>query len=170
MVESKLRPRLLGKGRMKILDKQTFTTLVLESEDTLYRVAWSILRNSADAEDAVQEAVLRAWEKLNSLRQPQYFRTWLTRILIRECYRLRRAGSLIIPLEELPETAAPDSGEIWRSLQTLPEALRLPVVLHYVEGYNVAETGAILRLPAGTVKSRLSRARSALRMELEESI
>ena len=68
MVESKLRPRLLGKGRMKILDKQTFTTLVLESEDTLYRVAWSILRNSADAEDAVQEAVLRAWEKLNSLR------------------------------------------------------------------------------------------------------
>lgn len=169
MIESKLRPRLLGKGRLKILDKQTFTALVLETEDTLYRVAWSILRNSADTEDAVQEAVLRAWEKLSSLREPKYFRTWLTRILIRECYRLRRSGSLVIPLEELPESAAPESGEVWRSLQTLPEGLRLPFVLHYVEGYSVTETGTILRLPAGTVKSRLSRARSALRLELEGS-
>lgn len=169
MDESKLRPQLLGKGRMKILDKQTFTALTLEAENTLYRVAWSILRNDADAEDAVQEAVLRAWEKLDSLREPQYFRTWLTRILIRECYRLRRAGGRIIPLEELPETAAPDKGEVWNELQSLPEPLRLPVLLHYVEGYSVAETGALLRIPAGTVKSRLSRARSILRLELEGS-
>ncbi len=167
MVESKLRPQLLGKGRMKILDKQTFTELVLEAEDTLYRVAWSILRNNTDAQDAVQEAVLRAWEKLDSLRETRYFRTWLTRILIRECYRLRRAGSVLLPLEELPETAAPGRGEIWRELQALPEALRLPVVLHYIEGYSVSETGTLLRLPTGTVKSRLSRARGILRLELE---
>lgn len=152
---------------MKILDKQTFTALTLEAEDTLYRVAWSILRNDADAEDAVQEAVLRAWEKLDSLRETRYFRTWLTRILLRECFRLRRAGSRIIPLEELPEPSARDRGEVWNEIQSLPETLRLPVLLHYVEGYSVAETGALLRIPAGTVKSRLSRARSILRLELE---
>lgn len=152
---------------MKILDKQTFTALTLEAENALYRIAWSILRNDADVEDAVQEAVLRAWEKLDSLREPQYFRTWLTRILIRECSRLRRNGSRIVPLDELPEPAAPDGGEVWTELQSLPEPLRLPALLHYVEGYSVAETGALLRIPAGTVKSRLSRARSVLRLELE---
>ncbi len=151
------------------MDKQEVTRRVLEAEDTLYRVAWSILRNDADCQDAVQEAVLRAWERLYTLREPRYFRTWLIRILIRECCQIRKAGSRLLPLEALPETAAPEHSTIFREIQVLPEPLRLPVVLHYIEGYAVAEVGELLRLPAGTVKSRLSRARRVLRLELEES-
>lgn len=149
------------------MDKQRFTELVLEAENTLYRVAWSILGNDADCQDAVQEAVLRAWERLDSLREPRYFRTWLIRILIRECCRLRRAGGRFVPLESRPELPAPDRGAVWQEIQALPEPLRLPVVLHYVEGYGVAKVGELLGLPAGTVKSRLSKARRVLRMELE---
>ncbi len=149
------------------MDKQRFTELVLEAEHTLYRVAWSILGNDADCQDAVQEAVLRAWERLDSLREPRYFRTWLIRILIRECCRLRRTGGRLVPLESRREIPAPDHGTVWREIQALPEPLRLPVVLHYVEGYGVAEAGELLGLPAGTVKSRLSKARRVLRMELE---
>ncbi len=150
------------------MDKQGFTEQVLEAEDTLYRVAWSILRNEADCQDAVQEAVLRAWAKLDSLREPRYFRTWLIRILIRECYRLRRDGARILPLEAAPEIEArEEDGALWREIQALPEPLRLPVLLHYVEGYGVAEVGALLRIPTGTVKSRLSKARSVLRSRSE---
>lgn len=152
------------------MDKQTFTELVLESEDTLYRVAWSYLHNDEDARDAVQDAVLLAWEKLAGLRKPEYFRTWLVRILIRVCCRRRRERGRVVQLETAPDAQAPPEGAVWREIQALPEALRLPFVLHYVEGYSTAETGEILHLPAGTVKSRLSRARNALRLELEGSI
>ncbi len=151
------------------MDRQEFTERVVEAEDMLYRVAYGILRCDADCQDAVQEAILRAWERLPSLRETRYFRTWLTRILIRECCRLRRSSGRIVPLAEAPEPSAPDGGSLWRAVLALPEALRLPVLLHCIEGYSVAETGKLLKLPAGTVKSRLSRARALLREEWEES-
>ncbi len=155
---------------MKILEKQDFTDLILKMEHSLYRVAWSILRNDTDCQDAVQETILRAWTRLPSLRRPEYFQTWLTRILIRECCRLRGTANRTVPLELVPEPAAGDGGDIWRELQNLPEPLRLPTVLHCVEGYRIDEVAKILKLPSGTVKSRLSRARKALQMRLEAEI
>ena len=152
------------------MDKTTFTRLVLNAERPLYRVARTILRCDADCEDAVQSAILAAYEKLDTLREEAYFQTWLTRILINECYRLCRAARPAVPLEEILEQAAcelPPDGGLWEAVQKLPDELRLPVELYYVEGYTVPEIRKLLGIPEGTVKSRLFRARRALRTQLE---
>ena len=150
------------------LDKTTFTRLVLNAERPLYRVARTILRCDADCEDAVQSAILAAYEKLDTLREEAYFQTWLTRILINECYRLCRAARPAVPLEEILEQAAcelPPDGGLWEAVQKLPDELRLPVELYYVEGYDVREVAQILRLPQGTIKSRLARGREQMRRD-----
>lgn len=155
------------------MDRSEFTAQVLAAETGLYRVAKSILLRDEDCADAVQEAVLRAWEKRNTLRQPEFFRTWLTRILINECNRLAKFRRTDVPLEDCAELAAPDGSEVDRELREcllcLPVKLRTAVVLYYIEGYSVAETAKLTRVPAGTVKSRLSRARTLLRRELSDT-
>ena len=80
-------------------DKEAFLALVQEQELPLYRAAKAVLRREADVEDAVQEAVLRAFYKIGDLRQPKYFKTWLTRILLNCCYDLLRTQRGIVPLE-----------------------------------------------------------------------
>lgn len=86
--EMQNRYRLHGKD--KTMDKQTFQSNVLSSEEMLYRVSKSICFYESDCEDAVQNAILKAYEKLDSLREEKYFRTWITRILINECYRINK--------------------------------------------------------------------------------
>ena len=145
-----------------------FSDCVLEMEPTLYRVAYGLLLNRTDCADAVQEALLKAWEKRRQLREEAYFRTWLTRILINECYCMLRKKKRTIPLEELPEPAAPPDAdhELHDAIARLDGKLRLPIILHYMEGYSVGEVAELLRLPAGTVKTRLFKARKILRLQL----
>ena len=69
----------------------------------MYRVAYTILQNDADCQDAVQDALLKAWSKRNSLRDERLFRTWLTRILINACHDLARKRRRVISLDALPE-------------------------------------------------------------------
>lgn len=148
--------------------KADFIARVRPLERRLYRVARTILRSDADCEDAVQEALLRAWSKLGSLREEQYFETWLTRILINECRMLirRRPPTLEIP-ESLP---APESNvsSLLDALHALPEKYRIPIELHCIEGCSVRKVARTLRLPEGTVKWRLSRGRALLEIELGE--
>lgn len=153
------------------MDRDKFTQKVLETETTLYRVAKSILLNDADCEDAAQEAVLKAYEKIGSLRDERYFTTWLVRILINECYRKKRKSVNIVPIDEYSENLAAESGGeysyLYGAVMSLKPKIRIAVVLHYIEGYSVEETAKILRIPAGTVKSRLHSGRRILREELE---
>ena len=145
-----------------------FSNQVLLMEPMLYRVAYGLLLNRTDCADAVQEALLRAWEKRNTLRDESLFRTWLTRILINECYSMLRRRKRAVPLDEVPEPVAPPDAdrELHDAIARLDKKLRLPVVLHYMEGYSVSEAAAILHLPAGTVKTRLFKARKILRLQL----
>lgn len=83
------------------LDKTTFINNILESEQTLYRISKSILGNDQDCEDAVNNAILKAYEKLDSLKEQQYFKTWLIRIVINECNSLRRKQFNLLPFEEI---------------------------------------------------------------------
>ena len=152
------------------MDREEFTRAVLEYENTLYRVAKSMLGSEADCADTAQNALLRAWERLHTLRDPAYFKTWLTRILINECRAVLRQRARYAPLEtEIAEgEAAPEGGgELYEAVMGLDEKYRLPVVLHYIEGFKTAEIAAMLRLPEGTVKTRLRSAREILREELE---
>ena len=153
------------------MSRQEFTRRVLALEGRLYRISCGMLRSPQDRQDAVQEAVLKAWQKLDGLRNEKFFETWLTRILINECYDLLAARKTQLPLEEAPELPAADEGgnrALRDALLGLDEKLRLPVMLHYMEGYRVREIAGILGLPEGTVKTRLARAKRELKKYLEE--
>ena len=148
--------------------KAEFIARVRKCERSLYRIARTILRSDADCEDAVQEALLRAWSRLDLLREEQFFETWLTRILINECRTMLRRRPRT---DEIPESLpAPedDSRSIIAALKKIPEKHRIPLELHCIEGYSVREVAAILRLPEGTVKWRLSRGRALMAGELGE--
>lgn len=153
------------------MNKNTFIQKVTEIEDTLYRVAKTILLHDADCEDVVQEAILKAYDKLNTLKQEQYFKTWLVRILLNECYSIKRKEITKIPYEEcfqnMKTEEKTDYNDLYIAIRALPEKIKITIVLYYVEGYSVEEIKQILKIPSGTVKSRLSKGRKLLKMKLE---
>ena len=153
------------------MDKQTFQKNVLSAEDMLYRISKSICFYESDCEDAVQQAILNAYEKLDSLREEKYFRTWITRILINECYRLNKQKYREVTFAEyaLTNEARDDNYSfVFTEIMKLPPKIRIVVQLYYVEDYSVSEIASILHIPSGTVKSRLSIGRTKLKSILEE--
>ena len=103
-------------------------------------------------------------------------KTWVTRILINECRNIQRRYRREIPTEPLPERAAPPERvappdadrELHDAILRLDEKHRVPIVLHYLEGYSVKEIARMLKLPTGTVKSRMTSARETLKKTLSE--
>ena len=153
------------------MTKDEFTRRITAMTQTLYRVSYGLLRSEADREDAVQETILTAWEKLPTLRHEEYFQSWVVRILINRCHGIGRRISRTASLDEVPEAAAPppELRPLRDAVLALPEDYRLAVILHYVEGYGVGEIARLLHVPVGTVKSRLYRARAILKREWEEA-
>ena len=150
------------------MDRGSFAAEIEACSEMMFRVAWSILRNRTDVQDALQDAALKAWEKRNSLRKEQYFRTWITRILINVCYDIQRKHRPVVPLEKIPvqlPASAPDPG-LAAALNALPDKLRLPLVLCYSEGMSYEEAADVLRIPASTLRGRLRRGKDELRKEL----
>lgn len=154
------------------MTKDEFSQRIVAMMDVLYRIAWSQLRQQADREDAVQETIRRAWEKQASLKDERYMQTWVIRILLNVCRTQQRKAARQIPAEHLPAVHQDDTTgtPLLNALFTLEEKFRLPLQLRYVEGYSVVETARILRLPEGTVKSRLARGRDKLRAILKEEV
>ncbi len=155
------------------LTTDEFAATVTAMTGTLYRVSCTILEQEADREDAVQEAICRAWEQKGRLKHPQFFQTWLIRILINECYGLVRKRKRIVYMDDLPESSdlepdKEDSMDLTDAVSALDEKLRLPLILHYAEGYSVGEIAGILDLSESAVKMRLLRARNTLRDRLNE--
>ena len=151
------------------MDKAEFVRRVRGCERRLYRVARTLLSSDADCEDAVQEALLRAWARRNSLREEAYFETWLIRILINECKNIwRRKPRLEAELPENLSIVANEEHGLFEALMILPEKERITLELHYIEGYRTREVAQMLNLPEGTVKWRLAKARRILKDELGE--
>lgn len=150
------------------MNEREFSARVRACADSLWRISWSILRCGADCDDAVQEALMRAWQKKGALREERYFETWLTRILINECKRiLKRRSHSAQPLpEQLAEQAQVENRALSDGIAALPSDMRIPIILHYMEGYSVREISMMLRLPETTVKWRLHSGRRRLREEL----
>lgn len=149
------------------MTKESFTEQVLSLTDTLYGVARTYLRDPADCADAVQESILKAWAGRAGLRQERYFRTWAVRILINECRSMLKKQKRVIPVAQVPESPAPPppGPEIYELVMALEEKYRAPLVLYHCEGYTVQEITQVLRLPKGTVLSRLRRGRQMLKRE-----
>ncbi len=151
------------------MDKQTFTDKVIEIERTLYRMSMSILKNEADCEDAVQDTILTAYSKLSTLKNEEYFKTWLIRILINTCNKAAKKKSRFVFGKDIEEESVPDSAvntEVRLAIEKLKPKIRMVVVMKYIEGFSVKEIQEILKIPEGTVKSRLAEGRKQLRIEL----
>lgn len=149
-----------------------FDGRVVAMQDTLYRISATLLRQQCDREDAVQGTIEKALRGRERLRDDRALEKWLARILINECYALLRKRKRETLYEDLPEreTAADANPDLYRLFTSLSEKYRLPMVLYYVEGYTVEEIARMLRMPKGTLKSRLHRGRKLLRgsLDLEE--
>ena len=147
---------------------EAFAQAITAMTRTLYRVCYTQLRNGRDREDAVQEALCRAWEKRHQLREERYLNTWIIRILINECRNIQRKSRNDEELIDIPESPPDIDRELHDAILGLPEKLRLPIVLHHMEGYRVKEVASILRVPQGTVKTRLAAGRRELKQQLSD--
>lgn len=138
----------------------------------LYKTALLYLNSESAALDAVDEAVYKGLKACWKLRQPEYFDTWMTRILINVCYDELRRQTRFVPLEDAPEESAEDYDglPLREALGKLPEQLREVVILRYFTGYTLEETAAVLGIPRGTAATRQRRALQLLRLELSEEV
>lgn len=153
------------------MTQEAFTQEVLGLEKMLYHIAATLLPRPEDRQDAVQSAILKAWRHQNSLRDADRFKPWLARILIRECYHLKRKAGTLVLTDALPEDAAPLRDEaLHEAIALLPQKLRVTIVLHYIEGMDCRDIASALQIPGGTVKSRLSAGRAALKSLLNEEV
>lgn len=152
------------------MDEAVFIDVCSTHMAGFYRIAFSIVHNQQDAEDAVQQALLRAWSARRKA-VPGLEKAWLMRIVINESISLTRRRRRDIPVEDFPALAAPESpddGGLRAAVNNLPEALRTPLLLKYMEGMAEKEVAAAMRLPLSAVKNRLFRARKALQKQLSE--
>lgn len=146
-------------------DSEAFTLLVLECEHMLARTAMTVLKNVDDAADAVQEAVLEAWRKLGTLRQPRYFKTWLVRILLHKCYDLcetrekHRHGELEAALDAAEEKDRDAVLDVRAALDELSGDDKLLLGLFYYDCLSIREISGVLGLSEAAVKQRLHRGR-----------
>lgn len=152
-------------------DAMAFLTLSKNYQAGLYKTAYGILHNEHDAADAVQEALLKSYKDVNNLRKPQYFKSWLYRILVNRCMDIIRQRQRVTPVEEiwLPDTVEHDSAsklDIAQAVATLNDKHRVVVILRFFEDMTLQEIANVLDCPVGTVKSRLHRALKQLRVAL----
>lgn len=141
---------------------------------SMYRVAFSILKNEDQMLDAISNTVVIVFEKISTLKYEEYFKTWLTKILINECYKILKHNKKVLYFEnaDLENSSYTDKYEdvdVKRVISKLDKDLKQLVLLYYFEDFSVKEISEILKIPAGTVKSRLYRAREVLKNELLET-
>ena len=153
------------------MDRDEFARRTEAIRARLYRTAYLYLGSEADALEAVDEAVYQALRALKKLREPAFFETWLTRIVLNECHRELRRRRRLVGEESLPEGAGPDAYDalpLKEAIRRLPEELRAVIILRFFTGYTQAETAAALDIPQGTAATRQRRALELLRLELGE--
>jgi RNA polymerase sigma-70 factor (ECF subfamily) len=157
-------------------DRDAFDILLTDVVDHLYRIARLVLRDFDRAEDAVQEALVRCWRDLPSLREPDRFDAWLNRILMRaitdEARKKRGFVANVVQLKVEPAVAdssgaLADRDEIARVFERLSVEHRTIVILHHYLGMTTDEAARTIGVPHGTAKSRLHYATEALRAALE---
>src|ERR1051325_1320626 len=174
-------------------DTAAFEALMRRHNRMLFRTARAILRDDAEAEDALQEAYVQAYRSMDSFRAESQLSTWLARIVANEALmRLRKSTrrAEIVPIQpaasvqEIEQVTdsdmnnAPDAAAERRQMRrvlesqidALPDTYRAVFMLRAVEELSVEETAAVLELPAGTVRTRFFRARSMLREMLAQKI
>ena len=133
------------------MTKDVFIKEVRDAEAMLYHISKSILKNDSDCGDAVQETILKAYEKLPTLKKEKYFRTWITKILINECNGILRKRKNVIPYEEYMDnmrlTKEDRYSHLYMAIMELPENLRILVTLFFLDVFSQKEIIVALVIP-----------------------
>lgn len=158
-------------------DSEAFDALARQVGDHCMAIAFRILRDADQADDAVQSALIAAWKDIRRLRDPDAFEFWLHRILVNECYaeaRRRRRWSSNLHVLERPEAEDPteiltvnDRDQLDRAFRRLTLEQRAVLVFHHYVGLTAEQVADRLGIPVGTAKSRIHHATSALRASLD---
>ena len=139
-----------------------FEAAVERYGDTIFRLAYSYLKNRADAEDVMQETLLKLYRAGEPFESPEHQRYWLVRVAVNECKRLSKSfwRTRTVPLESCPEPAFSDERrrEVYREVMALPGKYRVPLYLYYYEGYPVKDIAALLGMKPSTVQTQIGRA------------
>ncbi len=134
----------------------------------LFRLCFTILGNSADAEDAVSEVFLKYISKPTAFNGEEHRKAWLIRVATNVCRNMRRRPAFC-NIDDFEQLAAEERDRtVLEEVMRLPEKYRTVIYLHYIEGYRVAEIGAMLRISPSAAKKRLQYARQRLRIEYEK--
>ncbi|WP_145039125.1 sigma-70 family RNA polymerase sigma factor [Paenibacillus sp. Y412MC10] len=153
-------------------DPEAFSRLILANERNLYGLARLYLKREEDCADAVQETIVKSFAAMPSLKEPAFFKTWLSRILIHECLQLLRSQQRLrtVELANGGADALPyEAIELNEAVTHLEDDLRRVIQLHYYRDIPINHIAKMIGIPEGTVKSRLHRARAILAERLESS-
>lgn len=158
-------------------DATAFEKLLIHNEKKMYYTALSYVRKKEDALDVIQETAYKAFIAIDQLREPKYFSTWITKILIRECYQLLRKRNKMIPYDEEKLRQKLHSIDLERTdhlllrelIHELPSNYQTVIILFYFHDLSIEDISVITERPVGTVKTHLYRARKNLKKRLEGS-
>lgn len=142
-----------------------FDQLMRTQLQRMYRIAVSMLQNEEDAADAIQETVLKCWQKIGQLKNDEYFQTWLTRILINQCKDILRERKKFVFVEDIPEIVHEDNyfTDEWKELlSSLSKKNRIVMELYYVDGFSTKEIAEMLHITDMNVRTRMARGRRQL--------
>lgn len=152
--------------RAKQGDQDAFLELMDSQMQTMYKLAWTYLKNEDDVADIVQDTILTCFEKLPTLRDEKYFKTWMMKIVINHCKNLLKKEKRTVHMEALPEEIFVEreySNREWNEmLRSLDEKYRTILLLYYLENFNTREISQILDMNESTVRIRLKRGRDKL--------
>ncbi len=154
-------------------DADAFTELMEMNMQSMYKTAWVYLKNDMDIADAIQDTILACFENMDTLRNPKYFKTWMTRVLINKCNDIIRKRQYYEDIEVVTIEGRLDQQfercEWKELLNAMEEKYSIVILMHYYDGLSAKEIGKVLGLNTNTVLTRLRRGRQQLRKELEIS-
>lgn len=149
-------------------DGEALITLIESYKQEMFRIAFGILKNNMDAADAIQDTALTCYEKIETLKDPAFFKYWMFKILINHCRRVLKERHKMVSIQEMQECGSrtslekdvTDHIEFFRLMNQIDPKYRIILLLYYAEEFTIKEIGEILGLNENTVKTRLSRGRS----------
>ena len=154
------------------MSKEEFTVLAERYMDTIYRVAYSWVKNSEDANDVTQNVLIQLYKTTKEFESDSHLKNWLIRVTVNQCKMLFRAPwNRMEDIEGYAETLGFEDKsylDLFQAVMKLDKKYRVPLMLFYYEGYSTAEVAELLELPEKTVSTRLSRAKAKLKNELKE--
>ena len=156
-------------------DKESFIQLLDPIKEKLYRVAFMYLKNEDDALDCIQESIIKAIKSLSTLKEPQYFNTWMTRITVNVCKDCIKKNSkvVLVDINDYENSLVTEDSkfehteDIQAVLNQLTETERDLIIMRYLEDMSLKDISKTISVPLGTIKSRLNRTLKKLRVYME---